>query len=219
MEHLLRVVEKTAKPQSIKKGTTILYQGEIPRHACIIKKGFVRAYTITSSGEERIVTLLGKGDVFPMAWLFSESRSTLFYYDVGTDVEVVCAPKQLVLDTIASSPECMQAMLHYTVRGYTSLLMRITALEQSNAAEKIALTLYYLMIRHGVERQPGKVLINLKLTQSTIASLVGLTRESTAVNIALLKKRGVITYRSFLYVVDKKNLENFIGEDNFKDVS
>ncbi|MEO5949486.1 MAG: helix-turn-helix domain-containing protein, partial [Candidatus Saccharimonas sp.] len=87
-----------------------------------------------------------------------------------------------------------------------------------NAADKIALTLYYLLIRHGIERRPGLFTIDIKMTQSMIASLVGLTRESTAVNIARLKERGVITYSNFIYVVNKSNLEKFIGEDSFKDV-
>ena len=97
--------------------------------------------------------------------------------------------------------------------------MRITALEQSKAAEKIALTLYYLLIRHGIEKQPGLFTINLKMTQSMIASLVGITRESAAVNIAQLKKRGVLTFSNFIYVVNKPNLEKFIGEDSFKDIT
>lgn len=96
--------------------------------------------------------------------------------------------------------------------------MHITALEQSNAFDKIALTLYYLLIRHSVEKKPGLYTINIKMTQSMIASLVGLTRESTAMNIAKLKERGIITYSNFIYVVNRPNLEKMIGEDSFKDV-
>lgn len=104
------------------------------------------------------------------------------------------------------------------VNDHTALLMHITALEQSNAFDKIALTLYYLLIRHSVEKKPGLYTINIKMTQSMIASLVGLTRESTAMNIAKLKERGIITYSNFIYVVNRPNLEKMIGEDSFKDV-
>ena len=96
--------------------------------------------------------------------------------------------------------------------------MRITALEQSNAADKIALTLYYLLIRHGVERKPGFFTINVRMTQSIVASLVGLTRESTAIQIAKFKKEKVLTYSHFTYVIHRSTLEKHIGEDNFKDL-
>ncbi|MCY1378217.1 Crp-like helix-turn-helix domain protein [compost metagenome] len=151
--------------------------------------------------------------------MYGETKNTLFYYEAGSDTELACVTKDTLVSTIARSPELAANILKFTVNEHTALLMRITALEQSNAAEKIALTLYYLLIRHGLERQPGLFTIDIKMTQSMIASLVGLTRESTAVNLAKLKERDVVTYSNFIYVVNKQNLERFIGEDSFKDVS
>ncbi len=219
MEELLGAIRPNTTIRSIKKGTTLLYQSEIPRQAFIVHKGFIRAYTITSSGDERIVALHGKGDIFPLSWIYGETKNTLFYYEAGSDAEVACVAKDTLVSTIASSPSLTEKILKFTVVEHTALLMRITALEQSNAAEKIALTLYYLLIRHGSERQPGLFTINIKMTQSMIASLVGLTRESTAVNLAKLKERGVVTYSNFIYIINKQNLERFVGEDSFKDIS
>jgi CRP-like cAMP-binding protein len=219
MKELLIALEATTTIRSVKKGSTLLYQSEIPRQAFIVRKGFIRAYTITSSGDERTVALHGKGDIVPLSWIYGETKNTLFYYEAGSDAEIVCMTKEALVSTIAASPSLTQKLLRFTVTEQTALLMRITALEQSNAAEKIALTLYYLLIRHGLERQPGMFTIDIKMTQSMIASLVGLTRESTAVNLAKLKEREVITYSNFIYVVHKRNLERFIGEDSFKDVS
>ena len=219
MKELVDALGQNITLRTVKKGTTLLYQSEIPRQAFIVRKGFIRAYTITSSGDERIVALHGKGDVFPLSWVYGETKNTLFYYEAGSDSELACVTKDDLVSTISQSPELAAKILKFTVNEHTALLMRITALEQSNAAEKIALTLYYLLIRHGLERQPGLFTLDIKMTQSMIASLVGLTRESTAVNLAKLKERDVITYSNFIYVVNKRNLERFIGEDSFKDVS
>lgn len=219
MDELLEAIKPHARMRSVKKGSTLLYQSEIPREAFIVKKGFIRVYTITSSGDERIVALHTRGDIFPLSWIFSETKSTLFYYEAGSDTELTCVPKAQLLDVINASPKLAAAVLRFSVNEQTASLMRITALEQSNALEKIALTLYYLLIRHGIEKKPGYFTIDIKLTQSMIASLVGLTRESTAVNIAKLKQLKVIEYKNFIYVVNKRNLEKLIGEDSFKDVS
>ena len=127
--------------------------------------------------------------------------------------------KAALLETVQSSPAFTQLIMRYTVNEHTAQLMRITALEQSNASEKVAFTLYYLLMRHGVERKEGMYTVDMKLTQSTIAGLVGITRESTAITVAKLKARGVVSYRNFIYVIDKKKLEQFIGEDSFKDIS
>lgn len=216
MNELDALIQRFASTRFIKKGTILLYQSEVPRHAFIIKKGLIRAYAITNSGEERTIALHGENDIFPLPWIFSQSSNTLFYYDALTDSELVTASKQELVHTIHANPKVLSEMLKMTVNEYTSLLLRVTALEQSSAAEKIALTLYYLVFRHGEETDPGVYMIDIKMTQAMIASLVGLTRESTAVNLKLLKKKGIVTYSNFNYTVNKQNLERFVGEDSFK---
>ncbi len=218
MDELLTAISAHATTRVVRKGATIVYQSEIPRSAFIVKKGLVRAYTISSSGEERIVSLHAKHDVFPMAWIYGETSSTLFYYEATSDCELICVPKDILLQNVMKSPSLLQMMLKYSVNEYTAMLLRITALEQATAAEKIAMTFYYLLVRHGVERKPGEFTINFKMTQSMIASLVGLTRESTAINIKLLQKKQIITYSNFIYIVNKPALERFVGEDGFKDL-
>ena len=219
MDELLTAISSHSTNRVIKKGAAVLYQSEIPRNAFIIRKGLIRAYTITSTGEERIIALHAKNDIFPLSWIYNETASTLFYYEAVTDCEVSCVSKEILVETIAKTPELMQLMLRFSINKYTALLLRIAALQQSTAAERIAMTLYYLLILHGVERKPGEFTITLKMTQSTIASLVGLTRESTAVNLKLLQRKEIISYSNFIYVVNKPKLERFIGDTSFRSVT
>jgi CRP-like cAMP-binding protein len=60
--------------------------------------------------------------------------------------------------------------------------------------------------------------IDLKLTQGMLANLIGQTRESTAKNLKQLKESGIIDYASSTYRVSKKKLENFLGEDTFRNL-
>jgi CRP-like cAMP-binding protein len=219
MDELLHAVQPHSTTRFIKKGAILLYQSEIPRTAFIVRKGLIRAYTITSSGEERIVSLNAKNDIFPLSWIYGETSNTLFYYEATADTEVLCVSKTDLLRIVMGNASLLESVLKFTINEYTALLLRVTALEQSSAAEKIALTLYYLIIRHGIQKKAGEYTIDIKMTQSMIANLVGLTRESTAVNLKLLKKRKIITYSNFIYVVNKANLERFVGEDSFKDLN
>lgn len=218
MSEINEIVRKYGSTRLIKRGAILLYQGEVPRRALVIKKGLVRAYAITNSGEERAIALHDEGDIIPLSWVFGETSTTLFYYDALTDCEIIAVPKNELMHAITNNPKAMAEVLKVAMNEYTSLLLRVTALEQSSAAEKIALTLYYLLFRHGKEINPGVYFVHIKMTQSMIASLVGLTRESTAVNLKLLKKKGIIEYSNFNYTVYKTNLERFVGEDSFKNV-
>jgi CRP-like cAMP-binding protein len=117
-----------------------------------------------------------------------------------------------------AKPSIAPKILDYFVTNYTSILMRVTALEQSRARDKIILTLYYLLFRYGKQTKPGKFTINLALTHNVIASLVGLTRETTTTELSKLKKQKVVQYSHHTYTIDKPLLERMLGEDSFTDL-
>lgn len=218
MDDILPEITPVSTTRKLAKGTTLLYQSEIPRYVYTVSKGLIRAYSITSSGEERTISLHSRGDIFPLSWLYGETSSTLFYYDAIETSEVLATPKTRFLETVNSRANIQEQMMRYVVNEHTAQQMRITALEQATAMEKISLTLYYLMIRHGRQLKPGYYTLNIKLTHTVIASLVGLTRESTALHMSHLKKNQVLTYKGFIYTIHKPGLERFISEDGFKNV-
>jgi CRP/FNR family cyclic AMP-dependent transcriptional regulator len=186
--------------------------------AYIIQSGTVKAYTINNAGEEQIVTLHTAGDIFPAPWLFSKASTTLYYYETFSACELLTIPRDTLLEYL-HKPAQSNAALDYFVTNYTGMLMRTTALQQARARDKIMFTLYYLIFRYGSELKPGIFTINLPLTHGTIASLVGLTRETTTTELNKLKTKKVIQYNRHTYRVDKERLEHLLGEDSFSDVS
>lgn len=205
--------------RTITKDGNVLFQGEIPRSVVLVRSGVIRAYTITSGGEERTVSLHGEGDILPLTWALGITSNSLFYYEAVTDCRVFQVPKAVFNEYIDAKPERIKALLNQTATIYTSLLLRITGLEQSRAAEKIGFTLYYLLFTRGHETKPGIFTIDVRLSHALFGSLVGLTRESTAKNMKQLRDKGIIDYASFTYTVDKAKLEAFLGEDGFRDLA
>jgi CRP-like cAMP-binding protein len=218
MDEVLRELKPLGSFRTISKGGNVLFQGEIPRSVMMVRSGVIRAYTITSGGEERTVSLHGDGDILPLTWALGVTSNSLFYYEAVTDCRVFQVPKAAFSSFIAERPERGLSMLNYTATLYTSLLLRITGLEQSRAAEKIGFTLYYLLFTRGKEVSEGVFKIDVRLSHALFGSLVGLTRESTAKNMKVLRDRGIIDYASFTYTVNKAKLEAFLGEDGFRDL-
>lgn len=218
MQDFIEAAKDFSSKRFIKKRTILYYQGEIPRSANIVQSGLIKVYSINSSGEEQIVSFHAPGDIFPLPWVFGESSSTLFYYEALSDCEVLTLPRQKVTELIANDSKLLRTAFDYFVNKHTGLLIRVTALEQTRALEKILFTLYYLLHHYGKEKEPGVFTIELKLTQPVIAGMVGLTRETTAKNLNQLKRRGIVSYKEYFYSVDKAALERFIGEDSFKNI-
>ena len=203
----------------VPKGTRILFQGEVPHYAIIIKTGVVRAYVITSTGEERSVALFSEDEAIPISWLFGETQNTLFNYDALTTVTYSNIEKDTLLEHIMASKENVQKLVKYLGTQYTAMLLRVTGLEQMRSIEKLGFALYYLLFKYGVEITPGEYVISLRLSHAAIGSLAGNTRETTSHNLTRFKRHGIIKTEHGHYIVHKSKLEHFIGEDNFRDLN
>jgi CRP-like cAMP-binding protein len=197
------------------KSSIIVYQGEIPRDGFLIKKGVVRVYQIGAAGDSRTVTFYTKGDIFPVAWLAGNTAPAMYYYEAFDDVDLVPISRESWEKAMAN-PKELQAFSAYMVKNYQSSLIRIAALEQAKAHDKIAYTLFYLMLRHGREIMPGISRLELKLKHQDIAELVGLTRETTAIEVHALQTAKVLSYQNQRYLIKREKLLNILNEDSLR---
>ena len=204
--------------KSFGAGEMILYQGELPRAVFVLKSGLAKMYSISAGGEERIVDFLVSGEVLASSWVFGSANSTIYYYQAIEDCIVYEVPKADFL-TYVYTEKAAIAMIDRATSQYTASLIRITALEQARARDKILFTFYYLLQRFGKEIVPGWYTIQLSLTHQMIADLVGLTRETTAVELNSIKKTKVLSYKRQKYLVHKARLIKAIGEDTFANVT
>lgn len=217
LEHLQPLIEQ-AVTRTYRPGSTILFQGEVPRMACILVSGTVRVFSISNQGEEQIVMFHVAGEFFPSSWIFGKAPSTLFFYEAVTPCEVAFVPRSGFLNHMHASPERTEALLDYFTTNYAASLIRVNALEQPKAKDKLVYTLYYLCQRFA-DSQQGKVTLPLALTHQSLASLVGLTRETTAMEMSALKKQGIISYKQQSYTVQLDKLLDIIGEDSFRNLN
>ena len=209
----------TLMTKGFRQGNILIYQGEVPKSAYIVKSGIVKLYNITAQGDERIAAFKLPGDMFPTTWSFEKVASAFYYYEAQTDGEMYTMPAEAFHKFIKETPAAMGAVANHYLSNYAGSLMRITALEQPKASDKVLYTLYYLAQCYGKEVRQDKVRINLQLTQQMVADLIGLTRETTAAELVKLKKKGILQYKGREYTIDRGKLIQSIGEDNFKDLN
>lgn len=218
MEEIAKYLPNATTKRLVKKRAILIYQGEIPRQAYVVLSGSFKVYRLSNNGEEQIVCFKTPGDIFPETWIFGRTSGTLYYYEALEDCEVLTIEKSTFLGLLDKQPELRSAMFEYMVESYTGLVMQISALGQSRAAEKLLLILYYLMFRYGKEKKSGGYLIDLQLTHTVIASLVGLTRETTTTELGRLKRKGVIYYDAKSFIVYREALEKKLGDDSFSNI-
>ncbi len=215
---MLEAIKPLSIHRVVRKGSVIIYQGEVPRSVFFVRKGIVKAYTLTNTGNEQVVSYFTEGELLALTWVFNKTSNSLYYYEAVEDCELYVLPREEFHNLLNSDQEVKNLIFDYFVNTNSGLLLRITALEQQRAVEKIVFTLYYLMFRYGEKDEKGLYHIALKLTHNSIASLVGLTRETTATELSKLKRKEILDYNANEYVIDKAKLERVMGEDSFRDL-
>ncbi len=102
--------------------------------------------------------------------------------------------KAAFLDFAYSDSETMKEIARSMSQHYDDLLARLSAVEQPTVREKLIQTLYHIAGRFSAEEVVNLHDIGLNLTQGDIASLIGSTRETAAVELKKLKDEGYIDY-------------------------
>lgn len=177
-----------------RKGEIILFQGEAPRSGYAIRRGIIKAYNLSTAGDEKPIAFYGPGSVFPSSWIFGMVPSAIYYYEAFTDLEVYTFPPDEYMNLIRGDASLLFKELNKYVMDEVGKTMRLNALQHSRASDKLIYTLHYLALSHGRTLKPNLLEITLTLTHQDFANLTGLTRETTATELNKLKTAGIINY-------------------------
>ena len=91
--------------------------------------------------------------------------------------------------------------------------MRINALGQSKASEKVLHTIHYLSLCFGRDLRTDIVEIPLPLTQQDLANFTGLTRETVGSEIKKLVRRKIVFARRRKYIVLTDKLNKLLDDE------
>src|SRR5687768_8419464 len=104
--------------RKFKKGQTLLFQGEVPRYAYVVKSGTVKTYNISPLGEEQLISLSSEYDILPEAWFLGEASVAYYFYEAFTDCTVYAIPRDELIKKVNDSPEFGNLLLQRFMRLY-----------------------------------------------------------------------------------------------------
>lgn len=181
--------------RNFKKGEIIIFQGEAPRSAFVVKSGTVKAYNLSVGGDEKPVAFYSADSIFPGPWVYNTMSSAIYYYEAfSPEVSLYSVGREELTAFIKKRPELLYHELERHLVDQLGTSMRLNALQHSRASDKLLYTLHYLTLSHGKTIAPQEIEINLDLTHQDFANLTGLTRETAATELNKLKHTGVIAY-------------------------
>jgi CRP/FNR family cyclic AMP-dependent transcriptional regulator len=179
-----------------RKKATVFAQGDPAKTVMYIQQGGVKLSVVNGIGKEAVVAVLGPGDFLGEGCLAGQplrmgtataiTPTTLLIIEKNEMIRVLRGEHQF-------SDRFISYMLGRNIRIEADLIDQLF-----NSTEKRLARALLLLARYGKEDQPQRVLP--KVSQETLAEMIGTTRSRVNLFMSKFKKMGFIEYNSGLQI-------------------
>ena len=179
-----------------KPGATVFVQGSQANSVFYLQQGGVKLSVLSSSGKEAVVAMLGPGDFFGEGCLAGQPLR------MGTAAAVV--PTTVLRIPKGEMIRLLHEHSEFSDRFISHMLTRNIRIEEDlvdqlfNSSEKRLARMLLLLARYGKEDVPQRTLP--KLSQETLAEMVGTTRSRVNFFMNKFRRLGLIEYNGTLKI-------------------
>ncbi len=174
-------------------GETIFAPERDPHSVYLLERGLVRIYRLSSEGSETTFGYVAPGEVFGELSVFGDYPRESFA-EALLDSRVWKMRSQAFRQILDSRPSIMLPIARQMGERLKSVESRVENLVFCDVGSRLAAALVELMRSLGRKDGSG-TLIDVPVTQSELASLIGSTRQSVNVALRDLVQEGLIERR------------------------
>ncbi len=180
----------------VRKKHILFSQGDAADAVFYIQEGKVKLTVVSQKGKEAVVAVLGRTDFFGEACLAGQ-RVRISTATSMEDSTIVRIEKSAMIRVLHEEPTFSELFLSY-------LLSRNIRIEEDlvdqlfNSSEKRLARILLLLAHFGKENQPELVIP--KISQETLAEMVGTTRSRVSMFMNRFRKLGYIDYNGGLKI-------------------
>ena len=179
-----------------RRGESIYSQGEAADSVMYVQKGGVKLSVVNGSGREAVVAMFGPSDFFGEGCMAGQSVR-MGTTSAATPTTLLVIQKDELLRVLHTEHELsdhfIRYMLAHNIRVEEDLIDQLF-----NSSEKRLARALLLLARYGKQEQPDRVLP--KVSQETLASMVGTTRSRVNFFMNKFRNLGFIEYNGKIKV-------------------
>lgn len=188
---------------NFQKNNIIFANGDQPDYVYLIESGLVKIYRLNSDGDAITVAIRHSGELFGLAEAVLDEPRKCFAQ--ALDNTSLLAVKSNDWKTILKSmPELslkVNRMLALRLRRAEEIIYDLITY---NVSGRLASLLLHLQDQCGCQTSDG-IVLNIKLTHSEIAAIIGSTRQSVTQILNEFKDEGAIKINDKKIIVTNKN--------------
>jgi CRP/FNR family cyclic AMP-dependent transcriptional regulator len=191
------------------RGEAIFTQGEACDHVLYIQSGGVKLSVLSKTGKEAVVAMLGPGDFFGEGCLAGQALR-MGSATAITPSAILRVRKRQMADLLhkqsTMSDRFISHMLTRNIRIEEDLIDQLF-----NSSEKRLARTLLLLARYGKQAIPVRMVP--KISQDTLAEMVGTTRSRVNFFLNKFKKLGFIEYRGEMPIKINSSLLSVVLHD------
>jgi CRP/FNR family transcriptional regulator, cyclic AMP receptor protein len=191
------------------RNETVFRQGDACDDVMYIRSGGVKLSVVSKIGREAVVAMLGPGDFFGEGCLAGQP------FRIGSATAIT--PSVVMLVRKATMIRLLHKQHAMSDRFITHMLSRNIRIEEDlvdqlfNSSEKRLARALLLLARYGKQDKPARVVP--KVSQETLAKMIGTTRSRVNFFLNKFKKLGFIEYDGDLPVKVNSSLLSIVLHD------
>ena len=188
---------------------SIFTQGDACAHVMYIQSGGVKLSVLSKTGREAVVAMLGPGDFFGEGCLAGQPIR------IGSATAIT--PSVILLIDKARMVRLLHKQPSMSDRFITHMLARNIRIEEDlvdqlfNSSEKRLARTLLLLARYGKQDKPARMVP--KISQETLAEMIGTTRSRVNFFLNKFKRLGFIEYDGELPVKINSSLLSVVLHD------
>jgi CRP/FNR family cyclic AMP-dependent transcriptional regulator len=207
-DELLRALVQLSRTRRVRKGTMLFQQGDEGDALYGVVNGLVRICIAGESGKELTLGLMEPGDIFGEIALLDGLPRTADAYAAEDSTLLVIDRRQFMalLEREGRLARHVIELLCERLRENTERLSEHAFL---NLGARLARKLCALSIAHG-RHEGTEVTIDVKLSQTELAQMLGVTREAVNKQLQNWSRQGVLRFeRGHITIADQKRMQEF----------
>ncbi len=204
----LNTVDGGRSVSNYRKNWKMFAQGDAADSVFYIQDGQVKLSVLSELGKEAVVALHGKEDFFGEGCLSGQSVR-LATATALTDCVIMRLDKAAIVRVLHEEPKFSEMFLSYILARNARVEADLVD-QLFNSSEKRLARLLLLMANFGKEGRPEPVIA--KVSQETLAEMVGTTRSRVSFFMNKFRKLGFIDYNGDLQI--HNSLLNVILHDD-----
>ena len=195
-ERYLNTAGIAKKLVNYRKGQTIFSQGDPSDSVLYLQRGSVKLTITSPSGKEAVIALLYAGDFFGEGCIAGQPLRVATAVSLEPTTALMIRKKEMIRvlhEEHEFSDRFVSHMLKRNVRVEEDLVDQLF-----NSTEKRLAHILLLVARYGKAEEPEKIVA--KISQETLAEMIGTTRSRVSVFMNKFRKLGYIKYNGGLHI-------------------